>query len=152
MRLTIIIPDSAVYKDGISYLPLTWEGTPENVRVLQWFDISGWIEYSDGTLNEDITELPQWAYNAIASWDVANAPILPKPPTAEDNKAFASLLLIETDWTTIADVASPINSPYLANQAEFISYRNLVRQIAVNPIDGDIDFPIKPSCLWVCNK
>ena len=74
------------------------------------------------------------------------------PPTAEENKATASALLSATDWTTIADVADPINSPYLANQNEFIAYRNLLRQIAVNPIDGDIDFPIKPSCLWVNNK
>ena len=148
MRLTIIIPDSAVYKDGISYLPLTWEGTPENVRALQWFDISGWIEYSDGKLNEDITELPQWAYNAIAAWDVANTPLPPEPPTAEENKATASSLLSETDWTTIADVADPINSPYLANQGEFISYRNLVRQIAVYPTAGDLVWPVKPNEVW----
>jgi hypothetical protein len=81
-----------------------------------------------------------------------NYPLPPEPTSAEENKAKASALLANTDWTTIADVADPANSPYLANQAEFISYRNLVRQIAVNPIDGDIDFPIKPSCLWVCNK
>ena len=148
MRLTIIIPDSAVYKDGISYLPLTWEGTPENVRVLQWFDISGWIEYSDGTLNEDITELPQWAYNAIAAWDVANTPVPPEPPTAEENKDTASFLLSETDWTTIADVANPINSPYLDNQDEFISYRNLVRQIAVYPTAGDLVWPVQPTAVW----
>lgn len=148
MRLTIIIPDSAVYKDGISYLPLTWDGTPENVRVLQWFDISGWIEYSDGKLNEDITELPQWAYNAIAAWDVANTPLPPEPPTAEDNKSFASSLLAATDWTTIADVADPINSPYLANQGEFITYRNLVRQIAVHPTAGDLVWPATPSEVW----
>lgn len=148
MRLTIIIPDSAVYKDGISYIPLTWDGTPENVRVLQWFDISGWIEYSDGTLNEDITELPKWAYNALLAWDLANTPLPPEPPTAEENKATASALLIATDWTTIADVANPINSPYLANQGEFISYRNLVRQIAVYPTAGNLVWPVKPNEVW----
>jgi hypothetical protein len=31
--------------------------------------------------------------------------------------------LYDTDWTTIADVANPVNSPYLANQADFIIYR-----------------------------
>lgn len=70
------------------------------------------------------------------------------PPTAEENKATASQLLTATDWTTIADVASPINSPYLANQAEFISYRNLVRQIAVYPTAGDLVWPVKPNEVW----
>lgn len=70
------------------------------------------------------------------------------PPTAEENKATASALLSATDWTTIADVADPINSPYLANQAEFISYRNLVRQIAVYPTAGDLVWPVKPNEVW----
>ena len=70
------------------------------------------------------------------------------PPTAEQNKATASQLLTNTDWTTIADVADPINSPYLANQAEFIAYRNLVRQIAVYPTVGDLVWPVAPTKVW----
>lgn len=70
------------------------------------------------------------------------------PPTAEENKATASQLLTATDWTTIADVADPINSPYLANQGEFISYRNLVRQIAVYPTAGDLVWPVAPTEVW----
>lgn len=59
----------------------------------------------------------------------------------------ASSLLFDTDWTTIPDVADPINSPYLTNQAEFIAYRNQVRQLAVNPVVAPI-FPPKPSPIW----
>ena len=70
-------------------------------------------------------------------------------PTAEQNKATASVLLTATDWTTIADVADPINSPYLANQAEFIAYRNLVRQIAVYPTAGDLVWPVAPNEVWL---
>ena len=70
------------------------------------------------------------------------------PPTAEQNKATASQLLTATDWTTIADVADPINSPYLANQNEFIAYRNLVRQIAVYPTAGDLVWPAAPTEVW----
>lgn len=65
------------------------------------------------------------------------------------NKATASSLLAGTDWTTIADVADPINSPYLANQAEFITYRNLVRQIAVYPPAGDVVWPVAPQEEWI---
>jgi hypothetical protein len=149
MKLTIIPIDGAVYEDGLCYLNLVWEGTPADVHALQWQNTEGWIEYKDVTIpNEVITVLPQWADNAMAAWTVANTPVPIEPPTAEDNKAFASFLLSETDWTTIADVADPINSPYLDNQGEFISYRNLVRQIAVYPTAGDLIWPVKPNEVW----
>jgi len=69
-------------------------------------------------------------------------------PTAEQNKGTASGLLSSTDWTTIDDVASPINSPYLANQAEFIAYRSLVRNIAVYPTAGYLVWPVAPQEIW----
>jgi hypothetical protein len=62
-------------------------------------------------------------------------------------KQQASTLLYETDWTTIPDVANPANSPYLANQADFIAYRNTVRQLAVNPVVNPV-FPTKPTEVW----
>ena len=149
MKLTIIPIDGAVYEDGLCYSNLVWEGTPADVHALQWQDIEGWIEYNDVTIpNEDITVLPQWADNAMAAWTIANTPVPPSPPTAEENKATASALLTTTDWTTIADVADPVNSPYLVNQAEFITYRNLVRQIAVYPTAGDLVWPVAPSEVW----
>jgi len=70
-------------------------------------------------------------------------------PTAEENKATASSLLTATDWTTIADVANPINSPYLTNQAEFIAYRNEIRKIAVYPTDGNLIWSIIPKVIWL---
>ena len=73
----------------------------------------------------------------------------PSPPTAEENKATASALLTSTDWTTIADVANPVNSPYLGNQAEFIVYRNLIRQIAVYPTAGNLVWPVAPNEVWL---
>ena len=149
MKLTIIPSDGAVYEDGLCYSNLLWAGTPIDVHALQWQDVEGWIEYIDSiTPNETITVLPEWADNAMAAWTVANTPLPPKPPTAEQNKADASSILIQTDWTTIADVADPANSPYLANQAEFITYRNLVRQIAVYPTAGDLVWPVAPSEVW----
>jgi hypothetical protein len=147
MKLTIIPVDGAVYEGGISYLGLVWEGTPPNVHALQWQDVAGWIEYVDQP-NEDITALPEWADNAMAAWTVANTPIPPSPPTAEYNKATASRLLAGTDWTTIADVASPINNPYLANQSEFIAYRQVIRQIAVYPPAGEVVWPTPPTEVW----
>jgi hypothetical protein len=147
MKLTIIPSDEAVYEDGLCYLNLVWEGTPVNVHALQWQDVAGWIEYDDQP-NEDITVLPEWAYNAMAAWTVANTPIPPEPPTAAENQAPASGILSSTDWTTIADVADPINSPYLANQDEFIAYRNEIRNIAVYPTAGDLVWATPPVEVW----
>jgi hypothetical protein len=63
-------------------------------------------------------------------------------------KQQASKLLYETDWTTIADVADPVKSnPYLINSAEFNTYRNAVRQYAINPV-ADPVFPVKPTSQW----
>lgn len=151
MLLTIIPSDGAVYEDGLCYSPLTWSGTPTNVHALQWQNVAGWIEFNDGTPNEDITELPQWALNAEAAWQVAydEAHQPPGPPTAETNKAYAVSLLQATDWTTIPDVADPqMSNPYLVNQSDFISYRSAVRQYAVYPVAGDINWPTLPTEEW----
>ena len=148
MKLTIIPSDGAVYEDGISYLGLVWEGTPPNVHALQWQDIAGWIEYVDQT-NEDIIVLPEWADNAMAAWTVANTPIPPEPPTAEQNKATAAQLLTNTDWATFSDVADPANSPYLANVEEFLVYRAEMRRIAVNPVAGDLIWATPPVAVWL---
>lgn len=70
-------------------------------------------------------------------------------PTAQENKEIAIRLLQDTDWTTIPDVANPaLSNPYLSNQAEFIAYRNEIRQYAINPIDGNIDWAQIPQEEW----
>jgi hypothetical protein len=152
MKLTIIPSDGAVYENNVDFTGLTWEGTPVNVHALQWFDTEGWIEFKDSSPNETITVLPDWANNAMAAWQSAydKAHADPLPPTAEDNKSFAAYLLQQTDWTTIPDVADPTKSnPYLGNAEEFVIYRNSVRQYAINPIAGDIDWPVVPKAVWV---
>lgn len=65
----------------------------------------------------------------------------------EKCKQQASELLYATDWTTIPDVTDPTNNPYLINQANFIAYRNQVRQLAVNPVVSPV-FPTKPTEQW----
>jgi hypothetical protein len=146
MKLTIIPSDGSVYENNVNYIGLTWQGTPANVHALQWLDVEGSIEYNDGTPNESITVLPQWANNAMDAWTVANTPI---PTTAIQNKQLASQKLYETDWTTIPDVSDPTKSnPYLVNTSEFLIYRNAVRQYAINPIAGNIDWPVTPTAIW----
>lgn len=149
MKLTIIPSDGAVYKDGIPHSNLTWTGTPANVHALQWDTDAGWIEYNDGTPNEDITALPDWAVNAETAWANANQPPPPPPPpTADENKQTAMNLLSATDWVNQPDVRDPANNPHLTNGAEFDAYRLQVRQIAVYPVAGDLTWPTLPTEVW----
>ena len=150
MLLTIIPIDGNVKKDGIGYLELDLSSCaiPSNVRVLQWQETSGWIEFWDKQ-NEDITSLPSWVDCCLAVWTVANTPVPPSPPTAEGNKQNAIILLQQTDWTTIPDVSDPTKSnPYLSNVNDFVTYRNAVRQYAINPVAGNITWPTLPQEAW----
>ena len=84
----------------------------------------------------------------LTAEEIAALPI-PVPPTSEQNKATASSLLAGTDWTTIADVASPSNNPRLGNQSDFIAYRNVIRAIAVYPPAGEIVWATPPTEVWL---
>lgn len=152
MKLTIIPSDGAVYENSVVYSNLTWEGTPADVHALQFHtDLSyGWIEYIDGVKpNENIFDLPQWALNAEAAWTVANTPKPPEPPTAEENKQTAIGLLAATDWVNQPDVRNTAVVPHLVNGNEFDAYRIDVRQYAVTPVAGEINWPVKPDEVWV---
>ena len=73
----------------------------------------------------------------------------PVPPTAEQNKQTAIIKLQSTDWTTTSDVGDSTKSnPYLSNVQDFVTYRNAVRQYAITPVAGNINWPIKPDEEW----
>ncbi|MBA0014152.1 MAG: hypothetical protein H0Z53_00800 [Nitrosospira sp.] len=116
------------------------------------------IYYKDLTTNEvygyDETEESQLPYiqqSIDNGWEnvTGSYPPPPLPPTAEQNQQKASGLLYNTDWTTISDIGLPTASPRLANQAEFIAYRQEIRQIAVYPLAGEIIWPTLPTEVWV---
>jgi hypothetical protein len=90
--------------------------------------------------------------NVAIGWGYVNGVFvepLPYVTSAEENKTTAVALLSATDWTTIADVGNPqMSNPYLENQAEFIAYRNTIRQIAVYPVAGNIDWATVPQEVW----
>jgi hypothetical protein len=151
MKLTIIPVDGSVGEDGKFYndLNLSSCAIPADIHALQWQDTAGWIEYNTPIPNEPITELPAWANCCMTKWTEANTPVPPPPPTAEQNKENAVTRLQNTDWTTIPDVGDPTKSnPYLSNVQDFVVYRNVVRQYAINPVAGDINWPTKPTEVW----
>jgi len=150
MKLTIIPTDGSVGENGVFYngLDLSSCNIPADVHALQWQDTAGWIEYDTTIPNETITELPAWANCCMTKWTEANNPPV-VPPTAEQNKKTAVNNLKDTDWTTIPDVSDPTKSnPYLSNVQDFVTYRNAVRQYAINPVAGDINWPAVPQEVW----
>jgi hypothetical protein len=100
-----------------------------------------WIPCADDVVAD------QFWYNPDIQLVIPNP--LPPPPTAEDNKQTAIGLLSATDWATIPDVADPvISNPYLTNQQAYFDYRNIVRGYTINPVAGDINWPIQPTPIW----
>ena len=89
----------------------------------------------------------QFWYNPDIQLVIPNPPL--PPPSAEDNKNTAIKLLSATDWATIPDVADPaISNPYLTNQQAYFDYRNIVRGYTINPVAGDINWPVQPTPIW----
>jgi len=62
-------------------------------------------------------------------------------------KVQAKSLLAETDWTEIPSVTNRSNNPHLINAADFITYRNTLRALAVNPV-ANTTLPTKPTEQW----
>lgn len=103
--------------------PLFWESCPDYVQPDIWFYelVGGAVEWK---------ETP------------------PYTTPADQNKAKAVRLLSETDWVNEPDVINPNVNPHLLNQDDFITYRAALRNIAVNPIDGNLDWPTEPKSNW----
>lgn len=152
MKLTIIAPDKAVYINGVSYSNLNLNGIPLNIRVLQWQDTEGHIEYNDGTINETINDLPSWAMDAKLEWEVEDkkyndfiqqeaTKLLNESQNLTDAQKLTLIRnernnrLSACDWTQVADVPSTIN------KESWATYRQALRDL---PSKVDINNPIYP--------
>lgn len=153
MKLTVVVIDNSIGKDNVFYdnFDLSSASIPSNVWALQWENNLGHIEYNDGTDNLSINVLPDWANVCVSLWETKNTqettPV-DTTPTADDNKAKASMLLQDTDWVENPSVIDANNTPHLLNKNDFDSYRIALRVIAVNPQEGNITFPVKPIAQW----
>lgn len=110
MQLTIIFSDGAVYKNGVCYSGLTWEGSPSNIHALQWQETTGWLEFNDGSENQTIDTLPNWVDNALASWETASLPVPPEPPTAEQLEKQAAKESALTKLTALGLTTDEVNA------------------------------------------
>lgn len=98
----------------------------------------GWVDCPDYVDDQAVS----------IGWGYANGQFIP-PDYSEQNKANATALLQETDWTCTVDITDPqYSNPYLMNQNEFLAYRSQVRDIALNPPTTPAVFPPMPAEIW----
>lgn len=110
----------------------------QDTKVVYGFDVS------DPTQIQAMNQLIN-----TGSWIMLTEP--PKPiynPTKEQNKKQAIFLLTETDYVNEPDVYDTSQPRYLLNRSEFIDYRTKIRAIALDPVEGQIDWPTMPKAQW----
>lgn len=87
MQLTIIRDDNVVIVDGRA-LSVDLSGLPANLHAVQWDGASGHVEYNDGTLNKQLTDITPYAA-VVAAWMAARdaADVPPPEPTLAELRA-----------------------------------------------------------------
>ena len=156
-RIIIVPVDTFCMVDSMGFRGVDMSSVDPSVHAVQWFDTMGWIEFlPDETGNKpenqmiaDITPFKP----VLDSWQLIKqqheTPVDPVPPSASTNKQIAETLLRNTDWTQIPSVSDPaMSNPYLTNADEFAAFRVIVRQHAINPTEGFIDWPATPDSVW----
>ena len=154
MQLTIIPSDGAVYKDGVSVSHLTLEGVPSEIHALQWNGVEGWVEFNNGTPNETIENLPEWAVSSVSLYETAlatlsvNEQAITQPEVLSyDQKLF--LIKVErdkrlsaSDWTQLADVVESHDDNWVT---AWKIYRQSLRDLPESITDIDsVSFPLPP--------
>ena len=78
MKLTIIVSDKTVYRDGEFFSNLDLASVPVDVHALQWDGDKGWVEFVENKNsirpeNQALELLPDWANIAVEKWNEAKA-------------------------------------------------------------------------------
>lgn len=104
MRLSIIIPDAMVVKNGMAHagLELASASIPASVHALQWMGNEGVIEHEDASV-ETITTLPLWAEIALDLWEARDAALRNPAPLSEEQRLALAQMNRQQAYTLEAD-------------------------------------------------
>ena len=122
-RITIIVEDNVVYKNGAcsEVLDLSSCNIPENVKALQWEDTKGHIEFYDQD-NVDITNMPEWANSAVNVMEQG----VTEPP--EEIRTASSYYVDQTYWDDYPPAHLPDIQEFISQQHPGVkldvAYRN----------------------------
>ena len=137
-----LFPNTSFPSTGISDSFLT-ENNAKKVNVFKPYDAN-----TQKLVSVDPYVEGEWVYTVDVEALTPEDIVARQASEAAQNKSKAEAILTKTDWTSAPDVADPLKSePYLTNQAEFISYRSVIRAIAVTPT-YDAFFPDVPKTAW----
>lgn len=145
----------SIYRSNNPNVSLPQTPTEEQLNEVGIYTVIPTPKPAYDPITENCTEV--WPENHgtqwVQTWSVTPASaeeIAARQAAArESNKQQASQLLTATDWTTIPDVGNPaVSNPYLINVQDFVSYRNQVREIAVNPPITVSAWPEIPTEQW----
>lgn len=108
----------------------------------EWVCYGDYPNYTLNWINPEVAPVTDAQINAEYKNLLAQAVVA-------DNKAKATELLSATDWVNEPDAIDPTRNPHLLNQTDFLSYREALRQIAVNPPSTEVtNWPVKPTTIW----
>ena len=122
----------------------------ENGKVINscaWDGVTPW-QPPEGT---QAIEIPEGVVAGVGYFYINGKFVAPPPPviTPADNAVTANQILSDTDWTSIPAVGNPNQSnPYLANQSAWLYYRSQIRDIALDPPVGEVNWPTPPQEVW----
>jgi hypothetical protein len=91
-----------------------------------------WVEWLNFPDNFNKNDMYKWHYSQEGIFVKTTI-------SKEDNKTKAKQFIADTDWSVLEDVGLTDNC-----KAEYITYREYIRNIIKNPIEGDISWPDKP--------
>ncbi len=116
--------------------------------IIKWDEIPEELPFTASP--NDVVDYGRQIYAAAAEgqYGPVAAYTPPPPPNAEANKTNAAQRLQATDWVNEPDVYDPARNPHLMNRDAFLDYRSWCRNIAVNPVAGNLNWPAEPTAVW----
>jgi len=115
--------------------------------IIKWDSIPEELPFTADP--NDVEEYGRQIYAAAAAGQFGTvAPYIAPVATADQNKADAEQRLQATDWVNEPDVYDTSRNPHLLNRDAFLDYRSWCRNIAVNPVAGNLDWPVEPTASW----
>tara|TARA_R100000322_G_scaffold56323_1_gene34933 strand:- start:717 stop:1139 length:423 start_codon:yes stop_codon:yes gene_type:complete len=140
MKLSIVVDDKTVVKDGVAINDLSLSWISSDVWAVQWDDATGGhVEKRDGTI-EVLSKIDtyQQAITDHATGLAAKEAEEAVTPI-ESLRSTRNALLEESDWTQYRDVV-------LSNDADWKTYRQALRDLPANTSDpSNPTYPTKPS-------
>lgn len=107
----------------------------------------GWLPFTANP--NDVEEHGRQLYaEAVAGQFGPVAEYVAPVASVADNKLEAESRLQATDWVNEPDVYDTARNPHLLNRDAFLDYRAWCRNIAVNPVAGNLNWPTAPAAVW----